>query len=100
MPNGVRSRHVWGHDVTHDEGRASSAIADFDVPSMTVVTRSGTRYRLAGLPGNARAGKLVWKKWCRMYRIVSERDVTNEYLNVDALSAGDFEIINDSIRSS
>lgn len=86
-PEGRRSRHVWGHDVTHDEGRASSPIIKFDLETMTATTHSGTNYRLLGLPGNSRQGRHVWGKWCRRYGVVSELDVTNEYLNIDELPA-------------
>src|SRR5271169_5031231 len=44
LQNGSRSRHVWGHDVTNDAGRASSAIREFNLETMTVVTLSSRIY--------------------------------------------------------
>lgn len=85
--DGTRSRHVWGHDVTHDEGRASSTIVAFNRETMTATTRSGTIYSLVGLPGNSRQGKYVWGKWCDIYGVISELDVTDEYLDVSQLPA-------------
>jgi hypothetical protein len=84
--DGTRSRHVFGHDVTHDQGRASSSIVRFEAETLTAVTRSGTHYRLIGLPGNSRHGANVWEQWCQAYGVVSERDVTGQYLNIAELS--------------
>lgn len=81
--NGMRSRHVWGHDVTNDEGRASSSIVSFNAQTMTATTRSGTTYQLTGLPGNSRAGRVVWDQWRRASGVVSEFDVTDEYLDIE-----------------
>lgn len=83
---GVRSRHVWGHDVTNNLGRASSAIKEFNVETMTATTRSGKHYALVGLPGDSRIGRSAWKKWCCDNGIVTERDVTDEYLNIAEIS--------------
>ncbi len=81
--NGMRSRHVWGHDVTNDEGRASSSIVSFNAQTMIATTRSGTTYQLTGLPGNSRAGRVVWDQWRRASGVVSEFDVTDEYLDIE-----------------
>lgn len=86
VPDGTRSRHVWGHDERSGQGRATSPIMEFDLEAMTVITHSGTIYRLIGLPGNSRLGKNAWIRWCRNNAVVSELDVTNEYLNIDRLS--------------
>ncbi len=88
--NGTRSRHVWGHDVENDIGLASSQIKEFNLGAMTATTRSGTKYRLVGLPGNSRLGKCAWDKWCNNNKVVSELDVTNEYLDIEQLSTGKF----------
>jgi hypothetical protein len=88
-PDGTRSRHVWGHDEKSGQGRASSPIIDFDLETMTVITRSGSNYRLIGLPGNSRLGKGAWTGWCNRNAVMSELDVTNEYLNIDQLSTGE-----------
>jgi hypothetical protein len=89
--NGTRTRHIYGHDVTNGAGRASSSIKEFDLESMTVTTKSGTRYKLVGLPGRSRVGDFVWKHWCRAYGVVSEVDVTHEYFSVDTVFPKPFE---------
>lgn len=95
---GVRSRHVWGHDVTNNLGRASSPIATFDRDTMTATTRSGKMYNLVGLPGNSRLGRSAWRKWCLNNGIVAEKDVTDEYLNVNQVSTVGFEKITNSVN--
>ena len=94
VPDGSRSRHVWGHDVKNGLGRASSPIVEFDTEAMTATTRSGSNYKLVGLPGNSRLGKSAWRTWCRENGVVAELDVTNEYLNVDQLSTIELVKIN------
>ncbi len=84
--DGTRSRHVWGHDVKNGLGCASSVITKFNLDTMTATTLSGRNYKLVGLPGNSRLGKNAWIHWCSNNKIVSEMDVTNEYLNIDQLS--------------
>ncbi len=83
--NGACTRHVYGHDVTNDAGRASSAIRAFNLEAMIATTYSGTHYQLMGAPGHSRAGDYVWDSWCRINGVVSQRDVTDEYFNADAL---------------
>ena len=83
--DGTRSRHVWGHDVTNDTGRASSGIKEFDLEAMTAITRSGTVYKLEGAPGNSRSGEQAWKNWCSINGVVSAVDVTSEYFDADKL---------------
>lgn len=97
-PDGIRSRHAWGHDVTNNLGRASSPIASFDKDSMTATTRSGKEYTLVGLPGNSKLGRSAWRKWCRENGIVSEVDVTDQYLNVNQVSTVGFEKINSLVN--
>lgn len=92
--DGIRSRHVWGHDVKNGLGRASSPIMEFNLDAMTAITRSGRSYRLVGLPGNSRLGKNAWSNWCSDNGVVSELDVTNEYLNIDQLSTVELAKIN------
>lgn len=96
--DGVRSRHVWGHDVTHNSGRASSAITEFNQDTMTATTRSGKLYKLIGLPGNSRIGRSAWSKWCRDNGIVSEQDVTDDYLDVSLVSTVGFKKITKSVN--
>ena len=88
-PDGTRSRHVWGHDVNNGRGRASSPIIEFQHDAMTATSRSGSKYKLVGLPGNSRLGKSAWSRWRSKNAIVSEVDVTIEYLNIDHLSTVD-----------
>lgn len=96
-PDGTRSRHVWGHDVKNDRGRASSPIMEFNLEAMIAVSRSGSNYRLLGLPGNSRLGKEAWSRWCRHNNIVSEVDVTNEYMNIDQLSTAKLAKFNSTV---
>ncbi len=77
--NGDRSRHMWGHDIDNNQGRASTAIMAFDPTTMTATTRSGRNYVLAGLPGDSPLGKAAWERWCSDHGVVSESDVTGEY---------------------
>jgi hypothetical protein len=84
---GARSRHICGHDVTNDMGRASSGIKSFDLDAMTAKTHSGTIYQLVGVPGNARSGERAWQNWCRINSVESAIDVTAEYFDLDSLIA-------------
>lgn len=81
LPNGTRSRHVYGHDVANDIGRSSTAIKKFDIHTMTATTQSGRKYKLAGAPGNAILGERTWQDWCRQHGVLSEVDVTHEYFD-------------------
>jgi len=95
--DGTRSRHVWGHDVKNDRGRASSPIIEFNLEDMVAISRSGSNYKLVGLPGNSRLGKGAWSRWCRENVVVSEVDVTNEYLNIDQLSTAQLAKFNSTV---
>jgi hypothetical protein len=83
LRNGIRSRHVWGHDVTNEAGRASSAIRKFNKEDMTATTHSGRIYQLLGPPGHANQGEYAWQNWCRINGVISESDVTDEYFHID-----------------
>jgi hypothetical protein len=96
-PDGVRTRHVWGHDVANNSGRASSAIMEFNQETMTATTRSGKLYTLVGLPGNSRVGKSAWSKWCRDNGIASEQDVTDDYMNLSQVSTQGFKRMTKSL---
>ena len=87
LPNGTRSRHVYGHDVANDIGRSSTAIMKFDIHTMTATTQSGRIYKLAGAPGNAILGERTWREWCESHGVVTEADVTHEYFDEDQLFA-------------
>ncbi len=91
---GARSRHVWGHDVEHDEGRVSSAIVDFKMETMTITTASGSRYRLAGLPGQSKKAQPVWEEWCNANGVVAPRDITNDYMDPADVSTRQFKALN------
>jgi hypothetical protein len=96
-PGGICSRHVWGHDVKNGRGRASSPIMEFKLDTMTAITRSGSNYKLVGLPGSSRLGKNAWSHWCSNNAVVSEVDVTNEYLNIDHLSTVELAKLNSAV---
>lgn len=85
--NGTRSRHVWGHDVANDAGRASSGIKKFDIEAMTATTHSGRVYKLVGVPGKARSGEHAWQHWCTVNEVVSAVDVTAEYFDIGHMLA-------------
>jgi hypothetical protein len=85
---GQRSRHICGHDVTNDMGRASSGIKAFDLDAMTATTHSGTIYKLLGAPGNARSGERAWSNWCRINSVAGAVDVTSEYFDLGSLIPG------------
>ena len=91
VPDGTRSRHVFGHDSKSGLGRASSPIKEFNQASMTATTRSGSNYKLIGLPGNSRLGQAAWRRWCTSNVVASETDVTEQYLNIDQLSTLDLK---------
>ena len=97
---GTRARHVWGHDATLDEGRVSSAIAEFNPATMTVTTITGAHFRLAGLPGTSRKGQPVWEKWCQENGVVYEKDASNEYMDPEDVSTRQFVALNDSAFSA
>jgi hypothetical protein len=78
---GLRSRHICGHDVENDAGRATSAIKQFFKDTMVAVTQNGSFYRLAGMPGYSEPARFVWSRVCRNNKVVTERDVSHEYVN-------------------
>lgn len=90
---GLRTRHLVGHDITHDEDRVSSPIARFDMETMTASTASGARYRLAGVPRQSRKAQAVWDDWCVTSRVTAQRDVTTEYMDPDDVSTRQFVAI-------
>jgi hypothetical protein len=98
--SGARTRHVSGHDTAIDEGRASGAIVAFDLQTMTATTASGVCFRLVGLPGNSRKAQEVWEQWCSEQGVVSERDVTNDYMDPDDVSTRQFVALKDSALAS
>lgn len=91
LKSGEVTRHLCGHEVSHDVGRASSPIKSFDKETMMLTTQSGSRYRLHGLPGTSKSADKAWQNWCKSNHVISERDVTNEYLDVSQVSTVGFE---------
>jgi hypothetical protein len=91
LKNGQTTRHVYGHEVLHDVGRASSPIKSFDRETMSVTTQSGSHYRLHGLPGTSSVADKAWLHWCKSNHVVQECDVTHEYLDVSTVSTVGFE---------
>ena len=94
LKSGTVTRHLCGHDVSHDVGRASSPIKSFDKETMLLTTQSGSRYCLHGLPGTSKAADKAWHNWCESNEVVNERDVTHEYLDVSKVSTVGFERLN------
>jgi hypothetical protein len=90
-PWNTRTRHVCGQNATGNFGISTSAIQEFDPVAMTVKTRSGKTYTLAGPPDNSILGEATWRKWCNDNGIVAKLDVTSDYLNVDPVSTISFK---------
>jgi len=99
LKDGTCTRHVWGHDVEKNTGRASSDIVMFDRDDMIATTESGNSYTLMGLPGKSSLGRSAWNDWYHKSGAVKERDVTDEYLNVNKLSTGTFEKLQRMIQA-
>ena len=91
LKTGEVSRHLCGHEVSQDVGRASSPIKSFDREAMMLTTQSGSRYQLHGLPGTSNAADKAWHNWCKSNHVIKERDVTHEYLDVSQVSTVGFE---------
>jgi hypothetical protein len=82
-PDSTRSRHVCAENAATDYGVATSSIQAFDPLAMTVKTRSGKTYLLIGQPEKSVLGEAAWRKWCIENEIVSEQDLSSEYLNAE-----------------
>lgn len=82
-PENTRSRHVCGVNSTNKVGISTSSIQAFDPVAMTVRTRSGKTYILAGPPETCPLGEAAWKKWSKENAIVAEKDVSGEYFSTD-----------------
>lgn len=72
-------RYLVGYCVERLEGRASTAIAEFDATKMRVRTASGRLYQLEGAPGFDADAIYVWRGYARVNGYVFARDVTAEY---------------------
>lgn len=78
--NSSRSRHFAGYNVTDRDGRASSAIVEFDPTTWRGVTESGRVYGLRGMPGFTPDGEYVWRQSLSIKGVTEAVDVTNELL--------------------
>jgi hypothetical protein len=75
------TRHFVGYNETEHEGRASSAIEEFDRINMQGVTRSGRIYKLTGEPGMDRDALYVWGRWSQINHVETFKDITEEFKN-------------------
>ena len=80
--NPGRTRHLAGYNVTDREGRASSAIVEFDPATWRGVTKSGRVYGLRGMPGLSGEGEYVWRQWLGINGATDVADVTNDLLKM------------------
>ena len=80
--NSGRTRHFAGYNVTDREGRASSAIVEFDPVTWRGVTQSGRVYGLRGMPGFTSDGEYTWRRWLAINGVTEAVDVTNELLSM------------------
>lgn len=64
LPNG--DRHLAGWSCGAGEGRATSAVQQFDVEQLRAVTKSGRVYQLRGQPGLHPDAEHTWRLWCRV----------------------------------
>lgn len=62
LPNG--NRHLAGWSCGDREGRATSAVLEFDEQQLRAVTSSGRVYQLRGRPGLGLDAEYVWRRWC------------------------------------
>jgi hypothetical protein len=76
--------HVCGYNMTHGEGRVSSALQSFDRATGVCVSSSGNRYALSGKPGTNLDAEHVWGMWCRRADVEVWDDVTAQVLQQGA----------------
>ena len=86
-PGDIRTRHVCAENPVGSLGLSTSAIQEFDPVAMTVKTLSGKTYTLVGPPEESRLGTGAWRKWCTSNGVISELDVTSDYLKVEPAPA-------------
>ena len=72
------TRHFAGWCVENQEGRVSSAIADFDAETMLGLTTSGRAYQLVGPPGLNREAEYVMSRWLDFNNIASVKQLSTE----------------------
>lgn len=78
-----RTRHFVGYNLTEREGRASSAIVEFDPVAKRGVTESGRVYELVGAPGNSGDGIYTFNQWCEINKVSDCMDVTSKAFEND-----------------
>ena len=76
---GLSSRHFVGYNIDGREGRTSSSIVEFDPVTMIGSTRSGRKYKLVGSSGNSGDGLYTFERWCIINKIISVKDITEEF---------------------
>lgn len=67
--------HLVGN-ITATTVRVSSAVAWFDLESLSGTTVSGREYRLAGAPGLSEEAMQFWFHWCAHYGTGDARSVS------------------------
>lgn len=75
-------RHYVGYNIEDREGRVSSSIQQFDATTSIGVTSSGRVYELIGDPEYDPDGEYVWRSWVRANKVETERDVSDEILEI------------------
>ena len=76
LPNG--DRHFVGWNMTEGEGRASSAIVEFDPATACGRTAGARVYVLRGRTAPDRDGAHCWRRWMRISGVVDCADVSDE----------------------
>ncbi len=71
-------RHFVGYDVSHRDGRVSTAIKTFDPGTRIGKTASGRIYKLDGRAGTDSDAEYVWNRVLALWEIEGWRDVTSE----------------------
>lgn len=71
-----KTRHFVGYNLTEREGRASSAIVEFDPVTKRGVTESGRVYELIGEAGHNGDGMYTFSRWCEINKILNCEEVT------------------------
>ena len=70
--------HFVGYNLIDHEGRASSAIVDFDSVALRGRTKSGRIYELIGPPGHDGDGDYVFARWLELNGKPEHREITSE----------------------
>lgn len=77
-------RHMYGYELSYQEGRVTSKIAMFNPYTLEAVTRSGRKYELIGPPGHNTDATYIWGVWCKRNDVENYIDISDtvyeEYL--------------------